>query len=73
MAHKQCTKPLRKNKTAIDNMLQMAVLRVLQWSWKRDLNTRPAHYECAALPTELFQQKNTTILYTFLQKKSREI
>ena len=26
------------------------------WSWKRDLNTRPAHYECAALPTELFQQ-----------------
>lgn len=28
--------------------------RVL-WSWKRDLNTRPAHYEWAALPTELFQ------------------
>ncbi len=25
------------------------------WSWKRDSNTRPAHYECAALPTELFQ------------------
>ena len=25
------------------------------WSWKRDLNTRPAHYEWAALPTELFQ------------------
>ena len=27
-----------------------------RWSWKRDLNTRPAHYECAALPTELFQR-----------------
>ena len=25
------------------------------WSWKRDLNTRPADYESAALPTELFQ------------------
>ena len=28
---------------------------ILGWSWKRDSNTRPAHYECAALPTELFQ------------------
>ena len=28
----------------------------LFWSWKRDSNTRPAHYEWAALPTELFQQ-----------------
>ena len=26
------------------------------WSWKRDLNTRPADYESAALPTELFQR-----------------
>ena len=26
-----------------------------RWSWKRDLNTRPADYESAALPTELFQ------------------
>ena len=25
------------------------------WSWKRDSNTRPADYESAALPTELFQ------------------
>jgi hypothetical protein len=28
-----------------------------EWSWKRDLNTRPADYESAALPTELFQQR----------------
>ena len=26
------------------------------WSWKRDSNTRPADYESAALPTELFRQ-----------------
>ena len=34
------------------------------WSWKRDSNTRPAHYECAALPTELFQQ--ILILYEYI-------
>ena len=28
-----------------------------KWSWKRDLNTRPVHYECTALPTELFQHR----------------
>ena len=28
---------------------------LLFWSWKRDSNTRPADYESAALPTELFQ------------------
>ena len=31
-------------------------LRGFLWSWKRDLNTRPADYESAALPTELFQR-----------------
>ena len=29
--------------------------QAFSWSWKRDLNTRPADYESAALPTELFQ------------------
>ena len=29
---------------------------LLFWSWKRDSNTRPADYESAALPTELFQR-----------------
>ena len=33
-----------------------------RWSWKRDLNTRPAHYECAALPTELFQPVSCDLL-----------
>ena len=28
----------------------------LFWSWRRVLNTRPADYESAALPTELFQR-----------------
>ena len=37
---------------------------ILGWSWKRDSNTRPAHYECAALPTELFQQ--ILILYEYI-------
>ena len=32
----------------------------LNWSWKRDLNTRPADYESAALPAELFQQNTLT-------------
>lgn len=32
-----------------------SVRTITIWSWKRDLNTRPAHYEWAALPTELFQ------------------
>jgi hypothetical protein len=36
------------------------------WSWKRDLNTRPAHYECAALPTELFQQISVFIILLYL-------
>ena len=26
------------------------------WSWRPDLNRRPTHYECVALPTELHQQ-----------------
>ena len=46
--------------------------KVTRWSWKRDSNTRPAHYECAALPTELFQQmvniiilKSTPIINSF--------
>ncbi len=25
------------------------------WSWKPDSNRRPTHYECVALPTELYQ------------------
>lgn len=37
-------------------------LQEFSWSWKRDLNTRPAHYECAALPTELFQRCYNIIL-----------
>ena len=36
------------------------------WSWKRDSNTRPADYESAALPTELFQQ-----LFRFTQLHNR--
>ena len=40
------------------NYARITVARMIQkWSWKRDLNTRPAHYECAALPTELFQHR----------------
>ena len=31
---------------------------LLKFSWKRDLNTRPADYESAALPTELFQHRD---------------
>ncbi len=27
-----------------------------KWSWQCDLNTRPTHYECVALPTELCQR-----------------
>ena len=33
-------------------------------SWKRDLNPRPTHYECVALPTELFQPI-ATAMYLF--------
>ncbi len=42
-----------------------ASLFILSWSWKRDSNTRPAHYECAALPTELFQQTLHSLSYIF--------
>ena len=31
---------------------------VVHWCRKEDLNLRPTHYECVALPTELFRQKN---------------
>src|SRR5215813_1384336 len=30
------------------------------WSWRRDLNPRPADYKSAALPTELRQPKQKT-------------
>ncbi len=61
-------------KRNIVNVLSISLLRanknavrepsngVDAWSWKRDLNTRPAHYECAALPTELFQHYYNIIL-----------
>jgi hypothetical protein len=32
------------------------------WSWRSDLNRRPAVYETAALPTELRQQSRLIIL-----------
>ena len=32
------------------------------WSWRSDLNRRPAVYETAALPTELRQQLDLIIL-----------
>ena len=46
----------------------------LFWSWKRDSNTRPAHYEWAALPTELFQQLlyASSIIYNCLEFFKRE-
>ena len=40
---------------AMDKKISFRRTRIF-WSWKRDSNTRPAHYEWAALPTELFQQ-----------------
>jgi hypothetical protein len=33
---------------------------VCRWSWRRDLNPRPADYKSAALPTELRQLKQKT-------------
>ena len=35
--------------------LQHAKL-VIKWSWREELNPRPADYKSAALPTELHQQ-----------------
>ena len=40
----------------IQNKKSLCKHREKFWSWKRDLNTRPADYESAALPTELFQR-----------------
>ena len=34
---------------------------IIKWSWRRDLNPRPAVYKTAALPTELRQLKRTRI------------
>lgn len=31
---------------------------IKKWSWRLDLNQRPADYKSAALPTELRQHKN---------------
>lgn len=32
------------------------------WSWRQDLNLRPAAYKAAALPTELHQRTHVTML-----------
>ena len=46
------------------------------WSWRPDLNRRPTHYECVALPTELHQQvyycQNTWVFYTTKVHLSRQ-
>ena len=36
--------------------LNFAVLKLVLWSWRRDLNPRPPDYKSGALPTELRQQ-----------------
>jgi hypothetical protein len=38
----------------------MNFLLVMFWSWRRDLNPRPADYKSAALPTELRQPVGKT-------------
>ena len=52
-AFSRCLWETKKVYAQYDKTLLMS--RRVLWSWKRDLNTRPAHYEWAALPTELFQ------------------
>ena len=44
------------NKQNPANLDYTVVCGIFSWSWQRDSNLRPAHYECAALPTELRQQ-----------------
>ena len=34
----------------------LTVIRLFWWCWREELNPRPSHYKCAALPTELLQQ-----------------
>ena len=48
------------------NPVNTLVYRVF-WSWKRDLNTRPADYESAALPTELFQHLICDVEYFIIE------
>ena len=55
-----------------------SVRTITIWSWKRDLNTRPAHYECAALPTEPYQHNvlrcsTAKIILYFAEKIKRKI
>lgn len=40
----------------------------LRWSWWRDLNTWPSHYEWDALPTELHQRTRVKLLYLKTKK-----
>ena len=43
------------------------------WSWQRDSNLRPAHYECAALPTELCQLlMHQLVHYTISDRNCQE-
>ena len=37
--------------------------KYLKWCRLKDLNLRPSHYECAALPTELNRQNKKIQLY----------
>ena len=50
-----CFSGRKKNNPGTQKSLGTTRVPRLSWSWKRDLNTRPADYESAALPTELFQ------------------
>src|ERR1051325_5793402 len=54
------TASLPRQLSVFGNACFLGAYLVCRWSWRRDLNPRPADYKSAALPTELRQLKQKT-------------
>jgi hypothetical protein len=53
--------------TDINNETDATLSARSKWCRKEDSNLRPTHYECVALPAELFRQGDTSGLQSILK------
>ena len=53
-----------RKRNLLSKHIQLRAFDLKNWSWRLDLNPRPADYKSAALPTELRQPTNYNIVLT---------